>query len=196
MRKCITIILIAISSTLYSQAHYIDPVKLTWQDFRGIVKYDSGFMAFTVAKVSMAPVKKNGNKTIYKLGIDFFPDSSWVDWQGMSKIPKAYQDSLFRHEMLHYYIAIITYKKARLTFPKDKYLTLQEAANFLSPFADWQVGTNTNYDRETNHGGNSMKQKEWDIYITKIYESLKNVSVEPPIIDYSDKSFDKLTTTG
>ena len=53
------------------------------------------------------------SKAGIQIGIKFYPDSSWVDWQALGKIPPAYTDTLFKHELLHYYIGILVFKKLK-----------------------------------------------------------------------------------
>lgn len=171
---------------LKSQPRYIDPLKLTWRDYRGFVQPDSGFAAYTRSNVSMSVDTSLKSKSALQFKVTFLPDSSWVDWHALSKHSTAEVDSLFRHELLHYYISIIVFKKIKKAFKDFRFVNhhdfkknLQEALNFYIPFAKEQQEMNIRYDFETKHGREGAKQKYWDAFISRSTDSLKNINISP-----------------
>src|SRR5664279_1936912 len=184
MRKCVTIVLIAISFNLYAQSYYIDPINLSWRDYRGIVNYDSRWQAYTFCKVAITFDEHLKSKEGIEISIKFCPDSSWVDWQVLNKIPAANRDTLFRHELLHYYIGILVFKKLKLALQKLKFVDLKntsknllEGTNFFIPFANLQKSLNAEYDTETRHGAVRERQKYWNDYIMRSLDSFKKVNI-------------------
>jgi hypothetical protein len=160
-------------------------LKLSWSDYKGTINHDSGFIAHTECKISVTANHQGNKKTDIHFHLAFFPESSWVDWNALGKKPHPYADSLFRHELLHYYIAIIAFKKLKNAFSHFKFVDHQDVTqnrnqitNFLAPYAIMQRDLNAKYDKETHRGNDPLQQQHWEDYIMKNVQSLKGVRID------------------
>jgi Bacterial protein of unknown function (DUF922) len=178
-------LIVLIQPGLYSQPRYIDPVMLSWSDYKGHAKYDSGFLAYTDCKIDVTASNNASKKSDIHFHLVFYPESSWADWNAIGKKPHGYSDSLFRHELLHYYIGIIAFKKLKVAFQHFRFKDHQDLTqmrnqitNFLAPYAIMQRDMNAKYDKETRYGIDRRQQNHWEHYIMKNVGSLKNVRID------------------
>jgi hypothetical protein len=181
----IGLLAILIQSKLLSQPHYIDPLKLSWADYKGNAKHDSAYIAYTDCKISVTANNNANKKSDIHFHLVFYPESSWVDLNALGKKPHACGDSLFKHELLHYYIGIITFKKLKMAFQHFRFIDHQDLTqnrnqitNFLAPYAIKQRDLNAKYDSETKYGADQVQQNHWEHYIMKNVESLKHVKID------------------
>jgi len=147
--------------------------------------YDSGFLAYTDCKISVTANNNASKKSDIHFHLVFYPESSWVNWNALVKKPHGYSDSLFKHELLHYYIGIITYKKLKAAFRQFRFRDHQDLTqnrnqitNFLVPYAVMQRDLNAKYDKETRYGTDRVQQNHWELYLRKNLESLKYVKID------------------
>jgi len=180
-----SVLTLLIHFKILSQPHYIDPRRLSWSDYKGNVNYDSGFIAYTDCKISVTANNNANKKSDIHFHIAFYPESSWVDWNVLGKKPHAYADSLFRHELLHFYIGLIAFKKLKMAFQHFRFIDHQDLSqnrnqitNFLAPYAIMQRDLNSKYDKETHYGTDRFQQHNWEKYIMKNVESLKSVRID------------------
>lgn len=179
------ILIFFVQSRPLCQPHYIDPLKLSWSDYKGKVNYDSGFLAHTECKISVIANHNANKKSDIHFHLVFCPESSWVDWNALGKKTHPYADSLFRHELLHYYIAIIAFKKLKNAISRFKFVEHQDLTqnrnqinNFLAPYAILQRDLNAKYDKETHRGDDPLQQHHWEGYIMKNVQSLKYIRID------------------
>lgn len=112
--------------------------QLTWEDFKGKPPVGTEAMACTCTNIVI------GMDTAYAI---FIPEKSWT---------KTKDAALLRHEQLHFTITAL-YAKWISEDMKDK--NIHQASEDL--FDNWR-SMEKMYDRETNHGTDTVAQKEWE----------------------------------
>src|ERR1700720_1385560 len=99
MKRCLNFLFLGLPIFSFSQiGHYIDPEKLSINDYKGA--YDP-IIKHTAATYSTFKCKYDsvGDK-IYNIEVwpEFYPDLSWINWKAYSGSGEVYKDYLFNHE--------------------------------------------------------------------------------------------------
>lgn len=173
--KCVFLVLILISSHLWSQRiEWTQETKLVWSNFKSKINNQHGrdIVAYTHCGWAYSVVKSSNPKGAAKVNIEtiFNEDKSWKD-------DKRINDYVLNHEQKHFDIAEIYARKIRKEIV-DKIKTTSDYDKFFQTIYNRIVKDYRNfqalYDGVTENGMNKEKQTEYDILISKELEELKN----------------------
>lgn len=145
---------------------------LTWDDFRGKPDKESSFFAYTFWNISTrydAFLFKGDTvdwkvTVIYELGKD--------SWKKKDKT----SDSLLRHEQNHFDIGRICAAELQSKIDSTVFLGSNYQSNIHAMVMECIKNCkkmNTQYDQETNHGGNREQQLKWDVFVSAELQKLK-----------------------
>lgn len=179
--KKINIIILLLFLSLVNQEIFAfgdEPVlwkkqKLSWSDFRGKPPRNpkGSSVAETSTTISLEPVDHQGEKVLVEIKAVFNPGDSWV-------LPGNKNAHVLNHEQRHFDLTEYCVRRIR----KE----LKDINNYLEVF-DRITGDcekmQKHYDRDTDHGINSEKQKEWDRKIDRLLESLDRYSGTRVLLD-------------
>ncbi|WP_246124846.1 DUF922 domain-containing protein [Algibacter pacificus] len=138
--------------------------KLSWHDFKGKPKPDSGAAAETASGISFGfSIKKtNENVVSFSTEVDtnFYPEESWVN----TDLANAY---ILGHEQLHFDITELFARKFRKEISELKVSNSikVELKTLYKNNASELDKHQKRYDEETNHSENLEIQKQWQRYI-------------------------------
>lgn len=132
--------------------------QLTWQDFRGPVDPASRGVAAThsglISNASLAP----DNTVRITVRAVFLRSSSWVKQEGRTA-------DVLRHEQGHFDITEIYARKANDAFSNHTFTRKnfdKDVGRIFNKFVEESNRLQQQYDLETNHSINEVKQKEWN----------------------------------
>lgn len=139
---------------------------LTWDDFQG--KPDVTAKGDAASKVSIraTPYKKQ-TKLYYDVNTIFHRNQSWC------KTPSV---DLLRHEQIHFDIAELYARKARMAISSLKRKGVRDVKVYNAAISEIFEESNlfdAQYDHETVHGASRKKQTEWE-YSVRIELMLLN----------------------
>jgi hypothetical protein len=134
--------------------------RLTWADFRGPVDARSAAVA-TTATVVDYQMSCEGTQFFWRVESRFLPRVSWVKASHLM-IPQSAQTLL--HEQGHFDLSEVHARRARETLRRlpDPCALTEAQQNALIQGFHQQAGTlQMQYDRETAHGTDLRRQREW-----------------------------------
>jgi len=161
MRRLFILFILTANFKCYSQNEYIDPLNLTWADYKGRVEPFSPYMAVTAARISLGCDTINGVE-YYPVSVDFLRDRSWVDFQKSLIGGLLNSFYLLDHERLHYYISIYFARMLKVYVLKTNPKTFQERYNLMTSFNKQTQDMDDLYDLETDHSKNKINQQKWN----------------------------------
>ncbi|MFN6946454.1 MAG: hypothetical protein ACK4ND_16015 [Cytophagaceae bacterium] len=127
--------------------------KLRWEDFAGDCGGDGKHSAMTCSDINVKSYKK-GDRIFYNVSSSFMKEVSWT---------KSKSEALLAHEQLHFDITELYGRKMRKALSEpQRNLTKQEFKAIIDPVFDEWGKMEKLYDKETRHGLNKVKQKEWE----------------------------------
>ncbi|MCB0506828.1 MAG: hypothetical protein KDD21_00875 [Bacteroidetes bacterium] len=144
--------------------------KLTWNDFKE--NYKVSKYSVEAAKVSTSITygcSVSNNEISYIVEARLYPKASWSN-------KEAQFDYVLQHEQLHFDITELFARKLRKILSEKiknhkDYKLVNKYGDKISD--DWDVFQDK-YDRETDHGTNDSKQKEWNIAIQQQLKMLED----------------------
>jgi len=143
-------------------------IKLTWNDFKGTVDYNSRHSAISNIDIDYQE-KKTKDSVMFTVKCLFSKQLSWVYY---AAIESTESDSLLLiHERGHFDIGEIYARKLRKVL-SETHFTNDELLNGKSDVIADSINKllmveQKLYDEETEHGSNKEKQKEWKNRIAK-----------------------------
>ncbi len=173
MKRIFSFILFTLSITLtVAQDPADDPLtwtagrKLTWNDYKASPNPKSDAAATTSTSLSI-DYHISGSQFSYTIKSWFSRSRSW----GRNKT-----DYILSHEQGHFDIAEIYARKlhqrmSAYTFSKKNYQ--KELNRIYNEVADEKAAVQQQYDRETRHSIDEVKQAEWLKKISRMLEELK-----------------------
>ncbi len=114
--------------------------QLTWADYKG--KPQSSAIASTCSGIV---IEKD---TAYAI---FEPDRSWT---------RTNDPAILRHEQIHFWITFLFARQIALRIKRGQ-ATNEEGDGCLVFFDEWRK-MEEQYDRETDHGRDTLAQKQWE----------------------------------
>ncbi|MCB0429432.1 MAG: DUF922 domain-containing protein [Flavobacteriales bacterium] len=181
--KWLLALICTLSTLLPAHAQEVDSVlwsaarPLTWDDFKGPVPENTAFKALTDYKISFKGhvdpnrYTKKGSKqplVVYDVICQFNTNNSWV-------VKGSETDVLLKHEQTHFDIAEWHARDLRKKLAE---LDPDEASGGRAVTKLFQLvsrecrAIQDRYDRETDHGVNAEKQKEWESKVSKELKKL------------------------
>lgn len=143
--------------------------KLSWDDFKGPAKLDTGAVAVTASGITFGFTlnQSSGRIIDYDVTVEahFYPDKSWY-------IKEKGNEHILAHEQLHFDITELHVRKLRYEISKlrvnrriaNQLRELHEKAN-----EDLKIMQNA-YDTESMNSINQIKQVYWNTYVQKELE--------------------------
>jgi len=157
-------VLVLVSASFYLYSQSIEKRNLTWNDFKGTPDMSSPHNAYTYwsvhYKYDTPQMAHDGTR--YRFHVwNQLESRSWVK---PSALAKPYQVILLAHEQGHYNLGLICALRfnrivADLTFSSNHQA---EVARIFSEVLEQVRSQERDYDRETQHMNNRIKQQEWD----------------------------------
>ena len=154
-----------------------ESTKLTWQDFKGKPKLNSGAVAETASGISFGFSVKTTNSNIDSFSAEvhayFYPEDSWFN-------KDRADDYILDHEQLHFDITELFARKFRKEISELKVSNhVKKELKALYKNNETDLGKMQNrYDLETNHSKNSETQKQWQVYIKEELDKLSQFKSE------------------
>ncbi|WP_140485982.1 hypothetical protein [Flavobacterium sp. GSA192] len=134
--------------------------KLTWFDFKR--KPASDNYPFGAETSCIFTLKSNTvsliNKPKIKITNSFHCDESWVKTKNLEN------QSLLEHEQLHFDLSEIYARKLRKIISENKFNSfnlVKESNKLFYEYFDLNKERQILYDKETNHGRDTLEQKKW-----------------------------------
>lgn len=144
----------AVSDTINWSPEY----KLTWQDFQGPIDRSSkGVAATHSGLISSASLSPDNTVTITVRSV-FLRSSSWVKPEGRTA-------DILRHEQGHFDITEIYARRANAAFRKHTFTRKnfnKDISRIFNTYVEESNRLQQQYDLETNHSINEVRQKEWN----------------------------------
>lgn len=142
--------------------------RLRWDDFSGKVNDTSKFDAESYAEVKFTYTFNSPRDFQFKVVANFNRDISWIK-QGYKT------DALLKHEQTHFDIAALFSGKLQFAFDNYSYTSNfeNEIRQIFNQVKKNYHKTQQQYDEETNHSTNVLRQMEWEILIKKELDKLK-----------------------
>ncbi|MCL5127924.1 DUF922 domain-containing protein [Algibacter sp. L4_22] len=157
---------------------WTDNYKLSWTDFRGKPKQNSGAVAETASGISFGFSLKKLESNVVSFSTEvnayFYPEDSWFH-------PEQASAYILGHEQLHFDITELFARKFRKGISELKISNnIKEQLKTLYKNSEKGLGMmQRQYDAETNHSKNPEIQKEWQLYIKSELDKLsKYKSIE------------------
>jgi hypothetical protein len=135
--------------------------KLTWADFNAEPDLGHSFAAITYSGMSYsfsADVINNQVKVNYEVNCFFVPNKSWVKSEYKSDV------ELLKHEQLHFDISELYARKFREQLSKMSFTenVKVEISDLYEKITKEKIELQNEYDIETDHSVNILKQKQWE----------------------------------
>lgn len=134
--------------------------KLTWFDFKR--KPASDNISFGAETNCILALKSNTvtliNKPKIKVTNSFYCDESWVKTKNLDN------NALLEHEQMHFDLSEIYARKLRKIISESKLNTfnlIKESNRLFYEYLALNKERQILYDKETNHGTDSLEQKKW-----------------------------------
>lgn len=134
--------------------------QLTWEDFAGKVNDSSRFDAECFAEIRYNYKFHSPDNFEFDVCANFNKNTSWTRIGLQS-------NELLKHEQMHFNIAELFAKKLKRDFDTYSY-TARYNMQILQVFDQVKIeyqAMQLEYDEETNHSLNKVKQKEWEDFI-------------------------------
>jgi hypothetical protein len=135
--------------------------KLTWADFNAEPDVDHPYAAITYSGMSYsfsAEVINNQVKVNCIVNCFFIPNKSWVKSEYKSDV------ELLKHEQLHFDITELYARKFREQLSKMSFTenVKVEISDLYEKITKEKIELQNEYDIETDHSVNVLKQKNWE----------------------------------
>ena len=146
-------------------------LQLQWTDFNGKPTHGTTVVAVTASGLSFGFSSKVTDTRLvdYTAFVDahFYPDRSWYVKERANSI-------VLDHERLHFDITELHARKFRQRIAQTKFdLRISKQMEHLHTTINEELTQmQKQYDQETNHSQNVVKQKEWQQYIKLQLEKL------------------------
>ncbi|MFT4697845.1 MAG: hypothetical protein ACI9SJ_000976 [Flavobacteriaceae bacterium] len=142
-----------------------DSQKLTWEDFQGKPKLNSGYVATTNSGMSFSySYSKSGNDIDYdyKVHSYFYPETSWY-------IPSKVDQHILNHEQTHFDISelharILRKKIGNTVFSEN---IKSEIEKLYSETEQERVAMQHQFDKESDHSKNRERELQWEAFVQK-----------------------------
>lgn len=134
--------------------------QLTWDDFAGKINDSSRFDAECFAEIRYNYKFESPGDFKFEVYASFNKNTSWSR-AGMQS------NDLLKHEQMHFNIAELFAEKLKREFDTYSY-TASYNTQILQVFNQVKIEYQTmqlEYDEETSHSLNKVKQKEWEDFI-------------------------------
>ncbi|MFC4721127.1 hypothetical protein ACFO5O_02255 [Geojedonia litorea] len=143
-----------------------DDIKLSWNDFRGPAKNQSGAVAVTASGITFGySVQRTDSKIIdFSANVEahFYPDKSWVK-------KELANDYILAHEQLHFDITELHVRKFRKRISEVKISEqLNTTLNRLHAQINKELAEMQNqYDKESNNSIDKIAQAKWMVFVAE-----------------------------
>lgn len=141
---------------------------LQWFDFAGPINDSSRFDAESFAEVKYNYQFNNARDFYFDVFANFNKNISWCK--------KEYRtQALLKHEQIHFDIAALYAKKLKEAFNNYHYSKdyKKEILQIFNQKRTEYHFMQQQYDEETNHSLNKVRQKDWEKFITEELNELK-----------------------
>lgn len=159
-------ILMAFSVVPEKKFTFQEKPVLTWEDFMGTPPINASHAASVNSGIAYSYSAKIEGKKIsldFEVRSEFYPQLSW------KKDLNESSSKLLAHEQLHWNISELHAQILKRAFqdykPSPQYK--KELRTLFNKVEAARQAMQGRYDRETNHGLNLSKQKEWETYISQ-----------------------------
>lgn len=148
-----------------------DSQKLTWDDFQGKPKLNSGYVASTNSGLSFSySFSKKGDVIDYKYEVHsyFYPETSWY-------IASQVNQNILNHEQIHFDISelharILRRKIENFVFTDN---IKNEIMKLYNETEQERVTMQHRFDKESEHSKNREGELKWEAFVHKeivVYE--------------------------
>jgi hypothetical protein len=144
--------------------------KLNWTDFEGKPDKNNEYKAISVASIEFKEMVYNKKDAHGKIKTLFYKTESWT---------RSQSEMLLKHEQGHFDITEIyaRYLRKKLNNKQFKKNTVsKELENIYNKIEQEKNNYQDTYDKETVHGKNSEKNREWEERILKQLDELEEYS--------------------
>ncbi|WP_164549908.1 DUF922 domain-containing protein [Nonlabens ponticola] len=153
-----------VSSQLRSTFTYEEKPVLEWSDFTGEIPANARHMASANTGLGYEVVNANiDNITKPEIQVNaiFYASLSWK-----KELP-SYSEPLLQHEQLHFLITELHARKLRKAYSYYRPVknVKQEVDYIYRKFENDRLKMQAAYDRETGHGNDKNKQRDWEIFV-------------------------------
>lgn len=139
--------------------------KLTWEDFQGEPKLNSGYVASTNSGISFSYSFSIDDEKLsydYKVSSFFYPESSWY-------IASKVDENILNHEQTHFDISelharILRKKIDTFVFTKN---IKKEIERIYAENEEDRVAMQHLFDKESDHSKNYENEQKWETYVKK-----------------------------
>jgi hypothetical protein len=142
---------------------------LTWNDFRGVPEKRNS-VASTYYNINTSVTNHKDYCTVGVTAI-FFPTLSWKQKDRDDKI-------ILIHEQRHFDISELFARKLRKRIKGEKFKSFAELESRIEVFYEQNdkamEACQEEYDRQTDHSRNGLKQREWNRRIEQALNALKD----------------------
>ena len=145
---------------------WTDDYKLTWNDFKGPIKPNTGALAVTASGITFGYSVKTSNGKIIdfspKVEAHFYPEKSWY-------IKEKGNAHILAHEQLHFDITELHVRKFRAEISKLNITqNLRNELNKLHQNINDELAImQSQYDSQTDNSINVEVQKQWEDLVAK-----------------------------
>ena|SRR5579864_9061471 len=181
MRLCLTLSLCLLYFCTCGQKeknHYIDPDKLSWDDYTGKIDSSHNYTAYTFSTIAINYKRTNGLLDSVYVWVRFINDSSYIKRDALAMLPESRKAYLFNHEKNHYLISIIYAKTLKKYIDQNLKMTDSAIGNLLNSYNFFSENNQLKYDDETNHALNTIAQMKWDSDLSNKMMQLKDEILE------------------
>lgn len=142
--------------------------KLSWDDFKGKPTSSNDRIAAMTSTEFIVQTKTNNRNQKVEVLIEniFICDESWV------RNDKINVEGLLDHEQGHFDLNEIHVRKLRKKITPNS--TINQVEKFIKEAYQLSNKSQNLYDKESNHGIDKLKQKEWLVQISKELKELEN----------------------
>jgi hypothetical protein len=140
--------------------------RLAWSDFQGPPDLSSVAVAAT-AYVVVFGTSCEGSKFSSTIESRFLPHASWVRAQHLMHQSSA---QTLLHEQVHFDLSEVQVRRARQAvraIADPCSLSDQEFEDMFARFRSLEADVQQQYDRETGHGTNLDRQREWTAQVER-----------------------------
>lgn len=140
--------------------------RLAWSDFQGPPDLSSVAVAAT-AYVVVFGTSCEGSKFSSTIESRFLPHASWVKAQHLLQHASA---QTLLHEQVHFDLSEVQVRRARQAvraIADPCRLSDQEFEDMFTRFRSHEADVQQQYDRETGHGTNLDRQREWTAQVER-----------------------------
>ena len=147
--------------------------KLTFEDFKGKISSDDRYVVINQKKEGEVDAGRsriaislnfqcNNGKANHKITTEFEQFNSWI-------VPEYRNEQSLNHEQGHFDIAEIFARKLKKEIAgMSNQCDHDKVAELYSKIDSEHVEFNRQYDIETSHSCNKLKQKEWDLKLQSL----------------------------